>query len=97
MSSLLYPVHLGCGGPLLPVAELEGLKDKGEPLFCARCHEHTSGAPGDLMQASLAAVAEGLARVDSPPRRRRRPGLVKTKPAERAEQLELFAAGRPRA
>jgi hypothetical protein len=95
--SLGYPEHLGCGGPLLPVAELEGLEDKGEPLFCARCYQHTAGARGDLMQATLAAAAEDLARGEASPRRRRRPGLVKTKPAERAEQLELFAAGRPRA
>lgn len=92
MSGFLYPVHEGCGGPLVPVVAVPGADlGAGGQLICGKCHGRTDGRRGDLGQASLAALAEvsmGVPPVWSPSMPR--PGVAKTlAPAPREEQLEL--------
>lgn len=104
MSGFLYPVHEGCGGPLVPVvaviAHLEVAEDNGPPLVCGKCLQRTDGRRGDLGQATLAALAEQAMGVPSTraPSRARRPGVTKASPsmAVREEQLELTFAAPPR-
>lgn len=97
MSGPLYPVHQGCGGPLVPAVEFPDLED-GAPLICSKCHGRTHGQPGDLGQATLAALAERSSIVFNPPKRGgRRPGVARASaPIRSEEQLELLSVGERR-